>query len=184
MKRSDLWALPNLISYMRILLMPVYVVMSLNAITRQDYINSSLLLLFIAGTDFLDGYVARKWNMVTELGKFIDPFADKLFQLAIALTLISRIHGMWVVFIVFMIKELTLTYLAMYFYFKHRLKMDGAMWCGKLSSAVFYLMTFIMALFPPLPQMVYYVMEALMCITLTVSFTVYGQFYMQLYKKI
>ena len=91
MKRSDIWSIPNLISYARILLMPVYVVLSLTATTQSDYVKSSFLLIFIAGTDFLDGYVARKWNMVTELGKLMDPFADKLFQLAIALTLLKRI---------------------------------------------------------------------------------------------
>ena len=184
MKRSDIWSIPNLISYARILLMPVYVVLSLTATTQSDYVKSSFLLIFIAGTDFLDGYVARKWNMVTELGKLMDPFADKLFQLAIALTLLKRIPGMWAVFIVFMVKELTLTYLAFYFYSKYRRKMDGAMWCGKLSSAVFYIMTFAMALCPPLPNVVYYVMESLMIITLLISFIVYSQFYLYLYKNV
>ena len=184
MKRSDIWSIPNLISYARILLMPVYVVLSLTATTQSDYVKSSFLLIFISGTDFLDGYVARKWNMVTELGKLMDPFADKLFQLAIALTLLKRIPGMWAVFIVFMVKELTLTYIAVYFYSKYRRKMDGAMWCGKLSSAVFYFMTFVMALCPPLPNVVYYVMESLMIITLLISFIVYSQFYLYLYKNV
>lgn len=183
MKRSDLWSIPNLISYARIALMPVYVYMTVNAVTQEEYIQSSLLLLFIAMTDFLDGFIARKFHMITEFGKLLDPIADKLFQLAIALTLLHRIEGMWIVFIVFMVKELALAILAAYFYFKYHRKMDGAMWCGKLSTAVFYSMTFAMALFPPLPTIVYYVMEALMVVTLLISFIVYGEFYYYLYKN-
>ena len=184
MKRSDLWSIPNLISYARIALMPVYVYMSYTAVTDEQYIQSSFLLLFIAITDFLDGFIARTFNMVTEFGKLLDPIADKLFQLAIALTLLHRIDGMWLVFIVFMIKESVLSVLAAYFYFKHHRKMDGAMWCGKLSTIVFYSMTFMMALLPPLPHTAYYVMEALMIVTLLISFLVYGQFYLYLYRNV
>lgn len=184
MKKSEIWSIPNLISYVRIALMPYYAYITMTAQTQDDFMRSSFLLLFIASTDFLDGYIARRFNMVTELGKLIDPIADKLFQLAIAITLLHRIKGMWVVFIVFFIKEITLAIQSAYFYFKHHRKMNGAMWCGKLSTAVFYIMTFLMALLPPLPNPVYYVMEVCMVVTLLISFYVYNQFYLDLYKNI
>ena len=121
--------------------------------------------------------------MVTDFGKFLDPLADKLFQLAIVITLLSRIEGMWVVFVVFMIKEWSLFLFAAYLYLKYKKGMDGAIWCGKLSTAVFYLMTFIMALFPPLPTTTYFIMEACMLITLLISFFVYGSCYFKIYKS-
>lgn len=179
MKRKDLWSIPNMISYVRILLMPVYVYLSF----QKQYVTSSYLLLFLATTDFLDGFIARKYNMVTDFGKFLDPLADKLFQLAIAITLLSRIEGMWIVFVVFMVKEWSLFLFAAYLYLKYKKAMDGAIWCGKLSTAVFYLMTFIMALFPPLPTKIYFIMEACMLVTLLISFFVYGSCHYKLYKS-
>ena len=179
MKRKDLWSIPNMISYVRIFLMPVYVYLSF----QKQYVTSSYLLLFLAVTDFLDGFIARKYNMVTDFGKFLDPLADKLFQLAIVITLLSRIEGMWVVFVVFMIKEWSLFLFAAYLYLKYKKGMDGAIWCGKLSTAVFYLMTFIMALFPPLSTTTYFIMEACMLITLLISFFVYGSCYFKIYKS-
>ena len=142
MKISDLLKLPNIISCFRILLMPVYVFVAIGAKTEHEYMYSSFLLMFIACTDFLDGFIARKLNMVTELGKFLDPLADKLFQLAIATTLLSRIPGMWVVYIIFMIKEWSLFFFAAYLYKKHNLSLGQAKWCGKISTVIFYSMTF------------------------------------------
>ena len=184
MKKSEIWSIPNLISYARIALMPVYVNVTVNATTREDYFFSSFLLLFLAFTDALDGYIARKFNMITELGKLIDPVADKLFQLAICLTLIHRIKGMWVVFIVFFVKELILMIQTWYFYTKYKRKMDGAMWCGKFSTAVFYLLTFLMAILPPLPTIVYYVMEGCIIFALVLASVVYSQFFLDLYRRI
>lgn len=183
-KWKEIFSIPNIISYIRIALMPVYVYTSLTASTQKEYALSSFLLLFIAFTDFLDGFIARKFHMVTEIGKLMDPVADKLFQLAIALCLMYKIDGMKVVFIVFIIKESVLCSCSTYFYFRYHRKMDGAMLCGKVSTAVFYTMTFLMALLPPLPVYVYHLMEAAMIVTLTISFVRYNQFFIDLSKQI
>ena len=184
MKWKEVFSIPNIISYMRIALMPVYVYCSLTSQTREDYILSSFLLLFIALTDFLDGFIARKFDMITEIGKLMDPVADKLFQLAIAICLIYRIDGMWIIFIIFLIKESVLGFFSTYFWFRYHRKMDGAMWCGKISTAVFYTMTFLMVLLPPLPSVVYHLMEVAMAVALSVTFVRYNQFFINLSKEI
>lgn len=183
MRVKELFSIPNIISYIRLALMPVYVYCSLTAKTNTEFMLSSFLLLFIAATDFLDGYIARKFNMVTEFDKLMDPVADKFFQLAIAVCLMYKIEGMWIVFIVFMIKESILGLCSIYFWFKHHRKMDGAMWCGKVSTFIFYSMSFIMALLPPLPNHIYFMMEVLMILGLSYAFIVYGQFFINLYKE-
>lgn len=184
MKCKEIFSIPNLISYVRLALMPVYVYMSLTASSNLEYFQSSLLLLFIAVTDFLDGYIARKFNMITELGKMMDPVADKFFQLAIAICLMFRIEGMGIVFMVFMVKETILGICNIYYLFKYHRKMDGAMWCGKVSTFIFYTMSFIMALLPPLPLGIYYLMEGAMIGGLVYAFVGYAKFFIQLHFDI
>ena len=70
--------LPNKLSLIRIALIPVFVaVYFINAIP-YNYVISAAIFLIAAATDFLDGYIARKYDMVTNLGKFLDPIADKV----------------------------------------------------------------------------------------------------------
>lgn len=70
--------LPNKITIARICLIPIFVLFFyLNVVPYHIFI-ATVLFAFISFTDFLDGYIARKYNMVTNLGKFLDPIADKV----------------------------------------------------------------------------------------------------------
>jgi len=100
--------LPNKLSLMRVLLVPVLVIVY--------YINTDWALMFLAPifvvaslTDFLDGYIARKYNLVTQFGKFIDPLADKMIVMT-ALLLLSDagLVPMWIT-IVNMTREFIVT---------------------------------------------------------------------------
>lgn len=181
---KEIFSIPNCISFLRLALMPVYVVFTLKADSDADYLLSSLFLLALAATDLLDGYIARKYNMVTEFGKVLDPVADKCFQLAILICLLERVPGMVVVLAVFLVKELIMLLFAAYFLLRYHRKMDGAMWCGKICTAVMFIVTFIMALLPPLPDGVYYVLEAVMIACQLFVFVYYTIFYYHLYKNL
>ena len=77
---KDWNTIPNWLSYLRIVLVPVFAVLFL-----KGYIGWALIVLAISGlSDFFDGKIARKYNQVSELGKIIDPVADKLTQITIA----------------------------------------------------------------------------------------------------
>ena len=184
MRAKEIFSIPNIISYIRILFMPVFVYTNVTASSKSEYVLSSFMLFALAVTDFLDGFIARRYHMVTEIGKALDPVADKLFQLAIAVCLVVRVPGMWVILIIFLIKETVLTLCSTYYLFRYHRKMDGAKWFGKVSTAVFYTMTFLMVLLPPLPVQVYYVMEVLMGITLMISFIMYNQFFLDLHREL
>ena len=76
--------LPNKLTLTRIILVPVFMVfVSLTQIGTEDfnptwYLVAGIVFAAASFTDFLDGHLARKWNMVTDFGKFADPLADKL----------------------------------------------------------------------------------------------------------
>ena len=113
--KKDIYTIPNILVYFRFLLVIVFIVIYFLPISVEDilinhYICAGIVLL--AGfTDFLDGQIARRFNMVTELGKAIDPLADKLMQFAIALCLLITYFHIWTFILmltIFVIKEITL----------------------------------------------------------------------------
>lgn len=80
--------LPNSITLFRIFLVPVFVLSAY--LTKDSYsIIPLLIFIFASGTDSLDGYIARKYNQITTLGKFLDPLADKILVMAAFLVLLE-----------------------------------------------------------------------------------------------
>ncbi len=80
--------LPNKISCIRIALLPVFIFFYLATFIPCNYLIAGIIFAIAAFTDFLDGKIARKYNLVTNLGKFLDPIADKLIVMA-ALILVT-----------------------------------------------------------------------------------------------
>lgn len=90
MKR-DVWNLPNYLTVFRIALIPV-LVFFLFSPTRQSSFFAAVIFSIASITDWLDGYIARKMNIVTNLGKFLDPIADKLLIAAVLIMLVDLGH--------------------------------------------------------------------------------------------
>ena len=70
--------LPNKLTIFRVILIPFFVVLLLFDITAYDKWIALAIFIIASLTDFLDGHIARKYNLVTNFGKFMDPLADKL----------------------------------------------------------------------------------------------------------
>ncbi|MBQ8196916.1 MAG: CDP-diacylglycerol--glycerol-3-phosphate 3-phosphatidyltransferase [Clostridia bacterium] len=82
--------LPNKLTILRILLIPVFAAVYLIGAIPYNFLIAGCIFTIAALTDFLDGYIARKHNLVTNLGKFLDPIADKiLVSTAFILMLVS-----------------------------------------------------------------------------------------------
>ncbi len=99
--RKNLTALPNLLTYLRVLAIPVIIVM-LTPPTSGSLQNAAFALYVMASlTDYLDGILARRHNLVTSVGKLLDPLADKLLTCAVLIMLLElgKVHG-WVVFLI------------------------------------------------------------------------------------
>lgn len=85
-KKENIWNVPNILSMIRMLLIPVYWVLMMKGHT---YI--ALVVYVIASlTDLVDGYIARKYNLITDFGKLMDPLADKLMVISVMLSLVLR----------------------------------------------------------------------------------------------
>ena len=79
--RREIFSIPNLMGYFRILLIPLFSWMYCTADSTGDYYAAAVVVGISGLTDMFDGKIARRFNMITELGKFIDPLADKLIVL-------------------------------------------------------------------------------------------------------
>ena len=81
--KKQIFSIPNLFGYFRILILPVIAWLYLNAKEPSDYYVVTGLLILSSCTDFLDGLIARKFHMITDIGKVLDPISDKLTQFKI-----------------------------------------------------------------------------------------------------
>ena len=103
--KKDLFLLPNILTYVRLLCVPFFVWIVLDTrIPNHEYFAFGLFM-FASFTDVVDGFIARQFNLTSDIGKILDPLADKLLQVStlVGLTLIEKIH--WVFPLIFFIKE-------------------------------------------------------------------------------
>ena len=135
--RKDLFTIPNLMGYFRIILIPIFMAVYIGADSRADYIAAAVILGISGLTDCFDGKVARHFNMITEWGKVLDPVADKLTQAAVFISLSFRYPTMRYLVILFVVKEMFMGIMGAVMLKKGSM-MDGARWYGKLCTAVLY----------------------------------------------
>ena len=137
--------IPNLLTGLRIILIPFFVWQ----MVAGNTLTAGLILLASGLTDTLDGNLARHFGWVSDLGKVLDPVADKLTQTAVSLCLMYRIPRLWFLFAVLIVKDLIMLVLGGYLT-RGGVKLQGARWFGKVSTVVFYVVMILLVLFPDL----------------------------------
>ncbi len=131
---SRIITVPNGMSVLRILLVPVFAAFYLNG-----NLPAAVTTLVISGvTDMLDGLIARRFNQITDLGKILDPFADKLTQGVVALCIAIRFPSIRPLLLLFILKELLMLSCAVVLLKKHK-RPCAAKWYGKVATVMFYM---------------------------------------------
>ncbi|MBP3313610.1 MAG: CDP-alcohol phosphatidyltransferase family protein [Oscillospiraceae bacterium] len=178
-KKEDLWTIPNLLSFFRLVLIPVIIWLY---ISIESYYGAVAVIALSGLTDFLDGKIARKYNMITDLGKILDPVADKLTQAAMIICLISRYPLMWLLIALFVLKELVSASLG-YLSLQASGEVAGAQWYGKINTALLYAVMLALILFPELPTQWVNALIGLTAVSLCLTFVLYIHFFWDLVKK-
>ena len=150
-KKEDWYTIPNILSYIRILMIPLYVYLYITANEQVEYYWAAGVLVLSALTDSLDGIIARETGQITDLGKVVDPLADKLTKVAVIGAMFFERPYILPLLILFIVKELFLLINNLVLY-RYDIKMDGSMWFGKVATAVFYISMFLLVIFPTLDQ--------------------------------
>lgn len=123
---------PNALTIARFILIPFI----LTSLINDNYILTFIFLTLSGLTDVLDGYIARKFDLISNFGKLIDPLADKSTQVAILTTLaLKELIPIWMIIVVFL-KEFIMIAGASFLYGKELVV--SSKWYGKLATVLFY----------------------------------------------
>lgn len=126
--------IPNLITLLRIVLAPVFVI-------TYFYVSRTVGIVVLAAimlSDLADGYIARRFHVQSKLGELLDPFADKLAQVVICIVLfLDNIAPLWFM-VVLIVKEMLMLIFG-YIFLKKDEEISSAKWYGKAATACFYI---------------------------------------------
>lgn len=128
---------PNVLTILRLILVPVFIFTYMASGDTVMHIVAAAVFLLASLTDILDGYIARRYNMITNFGKLADPFADKLMQISAigCLTINGRISA-WVLGL-FAVKELVLI-LGGLNLLKDKFVVQSK-WTGKIATVILFI---------------------------------------------
>jgi cardiolipin synthase len=144
--RTQIWSIPNVLTIFRFLLIPVFVVLYVNGYG----ISSFITLVVSALTDVLDGRIARRYGMITNVGKVIDPVADKVTQAAMIICVGLRFPAMWILLCIHVVKELAMLGIG-YRVLDKTGTVNSSKWYGKVCTALLYAVMMLHIIWPAIP---------------------------------
>ena len=166
--REQIFTIPNFMSFFRIVLLPFIIW----TYWKGSYDVAVGLLILSAVTDALDGVIARKFNMVSDLGKMLDPLCDKLTQAALMICLAFRCWYVWLVFALLAVKDIVMSFLGAAA-IRHRGTVHSAQWYGKLCTVVLETVMAAMILFPQIPEKIVLILLGVCCAAILLSLIMY-----------
>ncbi len=179
MKKREWLSIPNLMGYLRLTLAVVYFFLVVRAQTKEDYYVAAVIIGISMITDFFDGKIARKFHMVTALGKVLDPLADKVTLGVIALSFVWRYPLMEKVLLLFLVKEGFMLVAGMLL-MRHGWRTTGATMYGKVCTATMYLIGFLLLAKPQLSILVVNILFLVEMVVMVITLFSYIELYLQI----
>lgn len=128
--KNKIFTIPNILSFVRLCLIPIIVWLYLR---KEDYLLTGIFVIISGLTDVVDGFIARRFNMISDLGKVLDPIADKATQLTVLILLAISFPLMLIPIAIGVVKEIFMT-ISGYLVIKKCDVVMGAEWHGKLAT--------------------------------------------------
>lgn len=178
-KKEQILTIPNLLSLIRLLMIPLIIRLY---VVKEEYVLSVAVIVLSGITDVLDGYIARRFNMVSDLGKIVDPIADKLTQFALIACLYNRYTGVRYLLVLFAVKEIIMAVFGVVV-MRKKDSINSAQWFGKATTFVLYATMVILFLFPSVPELYASVMFVVCAAMILMSMVKYLAFYRRLLSE-
>ena len=174
--KKEIYTIPNLLSLFRLVLIPVYVIIYLNADSTADYYLAAGILAVSCLTDLIDGKVARHFNMITSLGKLLDPVADKATQFTLIMCLTLRYPVLWFLVGLFVVKE-SFQLIAGGIRLRKGKMLKGALISGKICTTILFISLIVMVMLPKLDKKVVDIIALVDGIFMIIAFADYATAY-------
>lgn len=172
--KKDIFTIPNMLSLFRLVLIPVYVVIYLKAVTLADHLIAAGVLAVSCLTDMIDGKIARHFNMISTTGKVLDPLADKATQLTMIICLLIRYPVLKWLIIIFLIKEI-FQLIAVIITLRKGKVLRGALLTGKISTTLLFTSLVVMVMLPQIDLIYLQIICIVDSIALLVAMIDYGR---------
>lgn len=167
-------------SFFRLCLVPVIVWLYC---FEKNYLWTAIILIISGITDIVDGFIARKFDMISDFGKAFDPVADKLTQIAVMFCLVTRFPFMLIPLIILIIKEILAAVMNMITLEKAGYVV-AAVWHGKLNTVLIYSMMFVHIVWFNIPEIVSDVLIGICIAMMVISSFLYTKSDVKAIKKI
>lgn len=171
--KKEIFTVPNLLSMFRLVLIPVYIAIYLNAgEDASDYYLAAGILAVSCLTDLIDGKIARHFNMISSFGKILDPLADKATQFTLIICLTVRYSFLWYLVILFVLKE-SFQLIAGGINLRKGRMLKGALISGKICTTILFISLIALVMLPNLSADVVKVMAFIDGIFMLIAFAEY-----------
>jgi cardiolipin synthase len=183
-RSGKVWTIPNIMSMFRLLLVPFIIW----AYVGLDNTPLTIGLLALSAlTDVLDGQIARKFNMISDLGKALDPFADKVTQVCVILCLAIKLAIkenplLWILLGICVFREISMGVLG-YLTIRRTGNVPGARWYGKVSTVVLYASALALLIFRDMPSWLSTLLIILCMVCVSSALILYTIYFVGEWKK-
>ncbi len=181
--KKEILTIPNILSFFRLALIPVYMVIYFNATKPEDYFLSAGILAVSCLTDLVDGKIARHFNMMSTVGMILDPIADKATQFTLIVCLASQYPPLWNLVTLFVVKE-GFQLIAGGITLRKGKILNGALLPGKICTTVLFVSLIAMVMMPNLTNETVQWIVLLDAAFMVISFVSYVLAYFGKNKKI
>ena len=178
-KGRKIFTIPNLLSLLRLCLIPAIIWLY---IVKRNSLAAGCLLLLSGATDVIDGFIARRFHMVTDFGKALDPVADKLTQAAMLVCLLFRFSYMGIPLALLMIRDVSIAVIFIMLMRKTGV-VPQAVWHGKAATALLYGTMLLHVFWPSIPAVLSAVLVAACTLMIGISFVLYLRSSIKLLRK-
>ncbi len=177
--KNKIITIPNILSFFRLCLIPVIVWLYC---FQKDYFWTTVIFIISGITDIVDGFIARKFDMISDFGKAFDPVADKLTQIAMLFCLVTRFPLMLIPLVILIIKEALAAIMNMITLEKAGFVV-AAKWHGKLNTVLIYVTMFIHIVWFNIPEIVSDTLIGICIIMMLISSFLYTKSDVKAIKK-
>lgn len=159
--------IPNILTTVRLIFVPIFAFLVLGG-----HPAAAAVVFTLSGvTDIIDGYIARKYQMITDFGKVYDPFVDKLMQItAVVCLVIAEVIPLWILIIV-IVKEVSMIVIGGILYLRKIVVHSN--WYGKVATVVFYAIVFLFIVWRQMPSVCTYALLVIMIFAMAFSAIAY-----------